>query len=249
MGSGNSICSPIISSVNMHPTGKISAKAFLHERVKNKILFHGTESYPVHIRITVGARSLSFKSFLFYHLRSEKYTNAKFSVDDVLAAETECLTWLVQQESAAVTPEQLRERYLHFSTDLLAVADRKFWQFLVDFFSSEALPAYVDFLKSHADVYTSSMLLNNLERSLHPDVFKRLLDLAVTNAPPYIPLAGFFAAELSGLLPVLPLWRWESDKTQEAFQQYVASQYPSYLPSKPVQLINRMVESRGVQAF
>lgn len=239
----------ILSNCTMNSPGKISAKAFLQERVKHKIPFHGVDTYPVHIRITAGTRSLSFKSWLFYHLKGEKYSAEKISVDDVLEAETQLLHWLLNRADPGTTVEQLKAQYLFYSADLLSIADDKFWQFMIAFFTTEGLPAYVDFLNGQEGMHPSSFILANLERSLHPDVFKRLQDKAVTNAPPYIPLAEFCRHAANRGLPVLPLWHWQNTQLQGAFQQLVAISYPRYLVSKPVQLINRLVQVETFPSF
>lgn len=233
----------------MNSPGRISAKAFLHERVKNKIPFHGVDTYPVHIRLTVGARSLSFKSWLFYHLKGEKFSGERFTVQDVLDAEAQLLQWLLNHAEPGTTVEQMKEQYLLFSTDLLSLADQKFWQFMVAFFTAEGLPAYVDFLNGQEGLHHSSFILANLERSLHPDVFQRLQEKAVSNAPPYIPLAAFCRRYDPQGLPVLPMWRWQDEELQDAFRQLVASNYPRYLISKPVQLINKLIQAATYQSF
>lgn len=241
--------SPIFLNITMSSPAKISAKAFLHERVKNKIPFHGVDTYPVHIRLTVGTRSLSFKSWLFYHVKAEKYAGEGITVSDVLEAETQLLHWLLNRAEPGTSVEQLKEQYLFYSADLLSIADEKFWQFMVAFFTTEGLPAYVDFLNGQEGMHHSSFILANLERSLHPEVFKRLQEKAVSNAPPYIPLADFSRRYGNHRLPVLPLWHWQDPPLQEAFQQLVANSYPRYLLSKPVQLINTLVQGKAFQSF
>src|SRR5450432_4017731 len=93
----------------------ITYKVFLFERVKKKIRFFNTETYPLQIRLTAGARTLYLKSYFFSILQQNKYqqefsfTERKISIDDVICSEEELMKYLLSKEKRATTLDEIRQ--------------------------------------------------------------------------------------------------------------------------------------------
>ena len=231
----------------MVKTHKIKYKVFLFERVKKKIKFFDTETYPLQIRLTSGTRTLYLKSYFFSILQHKKYQQEflfsakKISVDDVIASEQEVMEYILNKQKSAVQLDVIRQEYSHLSYDILHELDENFKKFLVDFFYAENLPAYSLFIQNDGSNHTSEFILNNLEMSLQPAVLNKLLAAAILKAPPYIPFIKFFREKIKAPIPVFPAYQWQQETVQKKFIAFVDKQFPQYKESHPEQYISKLL--------
>ena len=225
----------------------VTYKVFLFERVKKKALFLNTETYPLQIRLTAGTKTIYIKSYFFSLLRLKKYQqemqkkDAPYRLQEIARLEDELIAYLLIQKTNGSLPG-LRHQYVHFSYDLLHHLDESFKQFLVDFFYTEQLPAYAMFIKNDGANHRAEFILSNLEQSLQPVVFKKLLTRAAASAPPYIPLACFFQKMIKDSLPVLPVYRWKKDSLAIAFSLFTRQYFPEYKAVAPAEYIQQLIE-------
>ena len=185
----------------MAKTNKITYKVFLFERVKKKLRFFETETYPLQIRLTSGARSVYLKSNFFLQVLQNKYQQdavynaAKISVSDVISCEEDLIGFILKTKENDLSLETVRKEYALLSKDILDELDERFKKFLISFFHEENLPAYSLFIKNDGTNHTSEFILENLEKSLQATVYDKLLKTAVEKAPPYIPFVKFFGRQ------------------------------------------------------
>ena len=231
----------------MTKTNKITYKVFFFERVKKKVRFFESETYPLQIRLTAGTRTLYLKSNFFIQLQQHKYQletvyNAiKISINDIIFTEEALLKYLLDKERDSVSLDIIRQEYSFFSRDILNELDEKFKQFLVDFFHDEDLLAYSLFIKNAGNNHTCEFILENLQKSLQPAVFDRLLKTAVEKAPPYIPFIKFFRNSFNNPLPVFPVYQWLQEPVLNNFNRFVENNFPEYKKVNPAQYINSFV--------
>jgi len=231
--------------ISMVKTKKITYKVFLFERVKKKVKFFDTETYPLQIRITAGTRTVYLKSYFFSILQQYKYqqemaaSTQKISINDIIVCEQKLMDYLLSKEDIANSPDLVRQQYHFLSRDLLQELDDAFKTFLIDFFMGSNLPAYALFLENDGRNYTSEFILKNLEESLQPSMYKKLLQSAVVKAPPYIPLMRFFREKINTALPVLPVYLWQQEPVYLSFVRFAQMQYPEY--ERPGNYINRLL--------
>ena len=232
----------------MAKTAGITYKVFLFERVKKKVKFFDTETYPLQIRLTAGIRTLYLKSYFFSIMQQNKYQqeilfNArKISINDVIDTEEKLIKYILNKQRKAASLELVRQQYSFLSYDLLHELDENFKKFLVDFFFSQNLPAYSLFIKNDGSNHTSEFILDNLEMSLQPVVFNKLLQSAVKKAPPYIPFIKFFRENIKSTLPVFPVYQWKQETVLNNFLTFVSKKFPEYQLSQPADYINRLLQ-------
>src|SRR4051812_14312315 len=132
----------------MIKTKKITYKIFFFERVKKKIRFFDTETYPLQIRLSTGGRTIYLKSYLFKILSEEQYkaeineNDKRLLLDYIISAEKRLIDFLLFIDNIAHSPELVRQRYAVLCRDTLYELDRLFKVFLIDFFTRCKLPAY-----------------------------------------------------------------------------------------------------------
>src|SRR5205814_572811 len=126
-------------------TNKITYKVFFFERLKKKVKFFETETYPLQIRLTAGARTLYLKSNFFNQLQQVKYqlelsyNKTTISIDDIICCEKDIMKYITDKKREHVSLDDIRQEYSFFSQDILNRLDERFKNFLVDFFYSENL--------------------------------------------------------------------------------------------------------------
>ena len=122
----------------MNKTHKITYKIFLFERVKKKVKFFDTETYPLQIRLTAGLRTMYLKSYFFTILQQNKYQqealfNArKISIDDIIFREEELIRYILNKQTKITSLDAIRQEYSFLSYDLLHELDDNFKKFLVN---------------------------------------------------------------------------------------------------------------------
>ena len=232
----------------MTKTHKITYKVFLFERVKKKIRFFNTETYPLQIRLTSGSRTLYLKSYFFSVLQQNKHqqeflANArKISIDDIIFSEEELIKYILNKQKKETSLDAIRQEYSFFSYDILHELDELFKKFLVNFFYSENLPAYGLFIQNDGNNHTSEFILDNLEMSLQQAVFSKLLQSAVEKAPPYIPFIKFFREKIKTPLPVFPVYQWQQENIVKEFAAFIDKNFPEYKLYQPAEYINALLE-------
>ena len=232
----------------MIKTHKITYKVFLFERVKKKLPFFDTETYPLQIRLTAGARTIYLKSRFFALLRLNKYRQQmlynenKISIDDVIGYEEELMKYILDQERESASLDAIRREYGFLSYDILHELDERFKQFLVDFFYAGKLPAYAMFIKNDGANHSSEFILYTLEKSLHPAVFENLLITAVEKAPPYIPFIKFFREITHNPLPLFPVYQWQQGQMVNEFTGFIEKKFPEYKAANPADYINELLK-------
>lgn len=236
--------------LTMTKTRKITFKIFLFERVKKKIKFFNTETYPLHIRLTSGVKTLNLKSYYFVAIRQNKYqqdalfNNKKITIDDIIIQEQKIIRYLLKKQKKAASLELIRQEYGFYSYDILHELDERFKNFLIDFFNIEKLPAYSLFIQNEGGNLTSEFILKNLEMSLQHTIFDKLLRLALEKAPPYIPLIHFFREKLNQKLPVFPVYEWQKKLVVKKYITFIETRYPQYQLNNPIDYINRLLEDK-----
>ena len=234
----------------MAKTNKITYKVFLFERVKKKLRFFETETYPLQIRLTSGARSVYLKSNLFVQVLHNKYQQdamhnaTNISVNDVISCEEDLIGFILQSRKDDLSLETVRKEYALLSKDILDGLDEQFKKFLVIFFYEENLPAYSMFIKNDGGNHTSEFILENLEKSLQTKVFEKLLQTAVIKAPPYIPFVKFFREAANYQLPLFPVYRWQQEPVLHNFKAFIDNRFPEYKSGNPVSYINAFIINR-----
>ena len=231
----------------MIKTHKITYKVFLFERVKKKIPFWDTETYPLQIRLTAGPKTVYLKSRFFSLLQLHKYrrelgySDAKIAIDDIAALEDELVRYLLYKNIKDASLEAIKQEYNFLSNDILHELDERFKQFLVDFFYAEQLPAYSMLIQNDGANHSSEFILQDLAKSLQPAVFEKLLSTAVEKSPPYIPLVKFSHAAIDSPLPVFPVYQWQQEKIVDAFDDFISKEFPEYKASYPAIYINQLL--------
>ncbi|HMC83868.1 MAG TPA: hypothetical protein VKI61_00015 [Chitinophagaceae bacterium] len=229
----------------------ITYKVFLFERVKKKIKFFNTETYPLQIRLTAGTRTLYLKSYFFSIMQQNKYqqeslfTERKISIDDVICSEEELMKYLLSKETKTTSLDEIRQEYYFSSYDILHLLDENFKKFLVSFFYEENLPAYSLFIQNDGANHTSEFILGNLEMSLQQSVFNKLLKAAAEKAPPYIPFIKFFREKIKTPVPVFPVYQWKQENILNEFTSFIDTNFPEYKLYKPAEYINALLEKPG----
>jgi|GEM_PF-1036075 len=228
----------------MTKTNKITFKVFFFERVKKKLKFFETDTYPLQIRLTAGTRTLYMKSNFFTQVQRDKYQQEallkeiKISINDIIAWEEDLMKLLLAKKRNNVSIDIIREEYSVLSRDILHELDEKFKTFLVDFFYAENLPAYSSFIKNDGSNHTSEFILQTLEKSLQPLVFDKLLKTAAEKAPPYIPLIHFYRENINNPVPLFPVYQWQQDAVKNNFIFYIDTRFHEYKQCNPVHYIN-----------
>jgi len=223
----------------------ITYKVFFFERVKKKIRFLDSETYPLQIRLSTGGRTIYLKSYFFKILSEEQYkaeldeNDKKLLLDYIISAEKRLMDFLLSIDNIAHSPELVRQRYAVLCRDTLYELDRLFKVFLIDFFTSSKLPAYALFIENNKRNFTSEFILKTLEKSLHPGIYGQLKESAAKHAPPYIPLIQFFRNSVDSPLPLLPLYTWQQEDISRSFEQFVKTNYPAY--NNPSAYIDRLL--------
>lgn len=220
-------------------------KVFLFERVKKKIRFFDEDSYPVHIRLTAGKRSIYLKSNLFYQVCLPKYQqhpqfNKIISIEEIICREQVLLHFVMQQLPGNASLENMRTLYHYYSQDILHIMDEHFKEFLMAFFQEENLPAYAMMFQQPGN-FTSSFIMQSLEQSLQPVVLNKLLQTAAEKAPPYIPLLRFLQTTYTASLPLFPVYQWQPAVAAQ-FQQFVMKYFPAYINQQPATCISRLMD-------
>jgi hypothetical protein len=232
----------------MIKTNSITYKIFLFERVKKKTRFLNTETYPLQVRLTLGTRTIYIKSHIFSLLQLNKYQqdipacNPSIIMAKIIALEEELIQYLLHSTINNSSLDAIRQQYFFLSHDILHDLDERFKQFLVDFFYTENLPAYSLFIRNDGANHRSEFILHNLEHSLQPAVFEKLLAMAAEKAPPFIPLIRFYRAKLENTIPVLPVYRWKQEQLAAPFLSYTESFFPEYSGRYPVKYIQQLLE-------
>ena len=231
----------------MIKTKKITYKVFFFERVKKKVRFFESETYPLQIRLTAGTRTLYLKSNFFIQLQQHKYqlevlhNDIKISINDIIWREEELMNYLLNKKREDVSLDIIRQEYVFFSRDILNELDERFRQFLIDFFYDEDLLAYSLFIKNAGNNHTCEFILDNLQKSLQPLVFEKLLKTAVAKAPPYIPFIKFFRDISNNPLPVFPVYQWLQEPVLNKFELFIAHHFPEYQTANAVNYINAFI--------
>jgi hypothetical protein len=234
-------------------TNKISYKVFIFKRVKKKLRFFDTDTYPLLIRLTAGVRTLYVKSKFFMQVQQNKYqqevfyNKTKICINDIIVWEENLMKYLLAKERDYVSLDTIRQEYSFFSRDILHELDERFKKFMVDFFYAENLPAYSLFIKNDGSNYTSEFILRNLERSLQAAVFDKLLKTAVQKAPPYIPFITFFRQTINNPLPLFPVYQWQEQPLKNDFTLFIETHFPEYKSNNPVAYINSFISEQHVQ--
>ncbi|MEP6748273.1 MAG: hypothetical protein ABJB86_11145 [Bacteroidota bacterium] len=234
----------------MTKTHKITYKVFLFERVKKKIKFFNTETYPLQIRLTAGGRTLYLKSYFFSIMQQNKYqqeslcSERKVSIDDVIYSEETLIEYILGNQKKKTSLDAIRQEYNFFSYDILHEMDENFKKFMVDFFYSESLPAYALFIENDGTNHTSEFILNNFGMSLQPAVYGKLIKAAVEQAPPYIPVIRFFREKIKTPLPVFPVYQWQQEAIIKDFTLFIDENFPEYKLHQPADYINRLLRQR-----
>ncbi len=232
----------------MTKTNRITYKVFFFERVKKKLKFFETDTYPLQIRLTAGTRSLYMKSNFFTQVQQSKYqqeaiyNEIKISLADIINCEEELMNYILEKERSNVSLDLIRQEYSQFSKDILHELDERFKLFLVDFFYNENLPAYSLFIKNDGVNHTSEFILKNLEQSLQPTVFTRLLKTAVEKAPPYIPFIKFYRENIKNPVPLFPVYQWQQEPVKHNFLLFIEKNYPEYKNHHPENYINAFID-------
>lgn len=235
----------------MIKTHKITYKVFLFERVKKKIKFFDTETYPLQIRLTSGTRTLYLKSYFFSVLQQSKYQHGflfnekTISLADVICSEEELIEYMLNKQKNPVQLDVIRQEYHFLSYDILHELDERFKKFMVEFFYSENLPAYALFIKNDGINHTSEFILNNLEMSLQPAVLNRLRHAAVEKAPPYIPFIKFFREKIKAPIPIFPVYKWQQEAVVKRFAVFIDKYFPEYKLHQPVDYINKLLRQHA----
>ena len=233
----------------MIKTQHVRYKIFFFERVKKKLRFFNTETYPLQIRLTAGNRSIYIKSKFLALMQRSKYQQAfvnnykAISINDIIVLEESLVQYLLHTKSGPVSLEALRQEYQFLSTDLLDALDEQFKLFLIEFFFEEDLPAYALFIKNDGINHSSRFILQNMEKSLHPAVFEKLLAIAAAKAPPYIPFVQFADEYNTNMLPVFPAYYWLQDKTTETFNAFICAKFPQYEQRNPLAYISGLMKN------
>ena len=150
----------------------------------------------------------------------------------IIALEEELIQYLLHSTTNGPSLDAIRQQYIFLSHDILQDLDDRFKLFLIDFFYTEDLPAYSLFIRNDGANHHSEFILHNLERSLRPAVFEKLLAMAAGKAPPYIPLIRFWRKKNFFPLPLFPLFYWKRENSQNDFIQFLHAEFPEYvLPS------------------
>jgi hypothetical protein len=231
----------------VNKTHKITYKVFLFERVKKKVKFFDTETYPLQIRLTAGLRTLYLKSYFFTILQQNKYQQeavfnaTKISIEDIIYREEELIRYILNKQRKTTSLDAVRQEYGFLSYDLLHELDDNFKKFLVDFFYAENLPAYSVFIQNDGSNLTSEFILDNLGMSLQPAVFNKLLEAAIKKAPPYIPFIKFFRENVKARLPVFPVYQWQQENMLQAFTLFIDKKFPEYKIHHPADYINKLL--------
>lgn len=231
----------------MTKANKITYKVFFFERLKKKVRFFETETYPLQIRLTAGARTVYLKSNFFNQLQQVKYqlevvyNKTTISINDIICCEEDIMKYIIGKKREQVSLDDIRQEYSFFSQDILNELDERFRNFLVDFFYAENLPAYSLLIKNAGDNQTSEFILTNLKNSLQPAVYDKLLLTAVEKAPPYIPFIKFFRQSVHNALPLFPVYQWQQEPVLNQFNQFIEMHFPEYKSSNPVAYINSLL--------
>jgi len=233
----------------MTKSQKITYKVFLFERVKKKIPFLNTATYPVQIRLTAGQRTIYLKSHFFSMMQMNKYQEElpgnmeKIVLKNIIDLEEELMEYILQRKNVAASLDAVRSEYHFLCQDILHVLDEPFKQFLVDFFFAENLPAWSTFIKNDGGNHRSEFILHDLEKSLQPAVIHKLKQMAVEKAPPYIPCMQFYRKKMLHPLPLFPVYYWQQDTIAAEFSAFIHEEFPEYLAHNPAAYINRMVDT------
>jgi len=212
----------------MNKPNKISYKTYFNNRLR-EVHWHGFITYPLYLQITYKRKSIFFKSYYFELLSKPKYINfvTQGQQESLLATvrqkEIELCEFLIQKVENRFLLDKFKEQYIHYSKDLLNAMEPCFVNYIATFFSNEGLITIADVFRINTSKYCSFELINDIKRSLKPEMNKKLIDYLFTLAPPYLQLYQYLTVNPpQSYLQTFSVWEYTLSELQiiEFLKQY-----------------------------
>lgn len=209
----------------MAKSSKISFKTYFNEHLK-QVAFHGTTTYPLYCQVTHARKPLFFKSSMFEQFSQERFSSrfnkkkAKPDLELVVKKETALLEFAVEKCRNSFTPEQFKESYKYYGTDLCASTEEAFRAYLVVFLSEKGMSSVGKVLGEGSINYTLFDIINEAKNLFIPTIYSELTS-GLSKAPPYMELYSFTNEYKKDFDQVLTVMEWETPSTKEAFVKYL----------------------------
>lgn len=226
---------------------KFTSSLFHNERLK-KVNFHGREMLPLYIRIVYNRESAFFKSYYFdlyqkprYLLQSLAGSKAP-SLEIIVEREKELIAFIKEKNTNEFSLELFKEQYKYYSRNILALMEEGFIDYLVTFFQDEGLPAISGMVNDTRSSYRVEILLEDLKSLTKPSIYTKLLENAVSYAPPYIPLNAFARSLKLNLISFFPVYLWDNPKKIKEFTDFLEQKFPQYDKKTTLSYLRRIIE-------
>ena len=210
---------------------KVAYKTYYNERLK-KGFFHNKLMHPLYVQVTFDRVPIYFKSYYFDLFAKPKYAvqvaGQVFTPDmkKIIEKEENLVEFIIDKNLTDFSLQLFKKEYAFYSRDLLDIMEASFLDYLFTFFQDEGLPFLAGTILKGASEAKLYELVQDLKRSLNPDLYKKLIENSFYYAPPYLPLYAFTLKPKRTPLVCLSVLEWQQQETEAKFKEFFKNHYP-----------------------
>jgi hypothetical protein len=225
---------------------KVAYKTYYNERLK-KSSFHNKLVHPLYVQVTFDRVPIYFKSYYFDLFAKPKYAIQEAGqvftpdVKGIIEKEENLAEFIIDKNLTHFSLQLFKKEYAFYSRDLLDIMEGSFLDYLFTFLQDEGLPFLADTIIKGAPEAKLYELIQDLKRSLNPELYKKLIENSFYYAPPYLPLYAFTLKPKRTPLVCLTVLEWQQPETKARFIDFFKNHYPGIDVSETLKRIEKWV--------
>jgi hypothetical protein len=199
---------------------KVTYKTLHYDRVK-PVTFRDTEVFPLYIQITYDRKTTYFKSSFFEIFQQPKYDYLNVSLQDIEQLETATIDFIVNRFSETFSLDQFRIWYPMFSQDVLDSLDAPFKSWFSIFLSHQNFTGFSNLIQAGIEKVSALQILEETKNIFSSDLYTQMMEKAVKDAPPFIPLSLFILTQKKKGPFSLPLHEWVKIQNSQELDDFL----------------------------
>lgn len=222
---------------------KVSYKTYLNDRIK-PVLFQRKPTYPLYIQLTYDRKTSFFRSYYFDVFAQPKYDHLRTTISQIDELESRVISYVTNRYSAEFSLHSFSSWYQLFNKDILDSLENPFKEWLIAYFEKGKLPGHAALLRHGMREVSACKLLDEFKIYLAPGLNERLIAAAVTDAPPYIPIAAYILHRQPSGPFCLPLYEWLQPETQTDVKGYIDKEFSLYDMGRIIKAIKDLLRHK-----
>ena len=191
----------------------VNYKTYNNARLK-KVVFQGSETYPLYLQVTYDRKSIFFKSYYFELFSRPKYALLPINILQVIDLESRLLDALIDEDAERFTLDGLLRKYKLWSVDVLDSCEGSFKELLAEILRGEGLEGLAGMVRDAGESVAGILLWRDLEMSMMSEIFERMKKRIIEEGHPYLPLASYVSETSPGGPVCLPLGEWRAQERE-----------------------------------